>query len=227
MQTALIGEVTCIYLCSNYFWVIFGRSRIITHCNLLTVSRKRKRRRHSWPNFRARSEFFDKRKPQKTWARLTNIWILDLPDTCIRLQGSCSHSHHMLHEAQWREHKRLTSCFTAVSFLTIPFRDSCYLVTQTQVSSSYNKADPNFAKNPQCEVHVTGLAVSCKLLAIYCSPLHEHQRKKRPLHGIPRSFQHFHVLLATSPRTANVCNVVGPHEGRDVFSGGRGAAGVL
>jgi hypothetical protein len=45
--------------------------------------------------------------------------------------------------------------------------------------------------------------------------------------NIKKLHQHFHVLLATSPGTANVCNVVGPHEGRDVFSGGRRAAGVL
>ena len=34
-------------------------------------------------------------------------------------------------------------------------------------------------------------------------------------------------FLLQAPRTANVCNVVGPHEGRDVFSGGRRVAGVL
>lgn len=33
-----------------YFRVILGRSPIITHCSLLIISRKRKRR-HSWSNF--------------------------------------------------------------------------------------------------------------------------------------------------------------------------------
>lgn len=164
------------YLCSTYFWVILGRSRIVTHCSLLILSRKIKRR-HSWPNFRYIPNFLQK-KTTKNLSEVNKVNKgLVLPDTCIRLQGSCSHSHHMLHEAQRREHKRLTSCFTAVSLLTITFRDSCYLVTQMQVSSSYNTGGPNFARNPQCEVHVTDLVVSCKVLAIYCSSLYEHQRK--------------------------------------------------